>query len=94
VIDEKMEKLKALLLIPAASAGVLTVLMFSYPAKAADELALMLAIIAPLYLANFAVLGWMWTKPPGGRYLGLTRGTWSFLAAVAYSLGLSLMLAF
>ena len=89
-----MKKLKALLLIPAASAGVLTALMFSYPAKTADELAFMLAIIAPLYLVNFAILGWMWTKPPGGRYLGFTRGTWSVLAAIGYSLGLSLMVAF
>ena len=85
------KKLKALLLIPAASAGALTALAFSYPPQSAAELGLMLAIIAPLYLANFAALGWMWSKPVE-RVLGLRRGTWSVLVTVAYLLGLTLML--
>ncbi len=89
-----MKKAKALLLIPAASAGALTGLAFSYPPKQTADLGLMLAIIGPLYLVNFAVLGWMWWKPRGGRFLGLTRGTWSLLIGIAYALGFGLMLVF
>jgi hypothetical protein len=72
---------------------VLTALSFSYPPKEAAELALMLAIIVPLYLVNIIVLGLMWWKPPGGRHLGLTRGIWSGLIAVASLIGLSEMFA-
>jgi hypothetical protein len=86
-------KWKALLLIPAASAGVVTALCFSYPPKETGELLFMLAFLAPFYLANLAVLGWMWWKSADRRYLGLTRGTWTALVAVAYLLGLSLMFA-
>ena len=86
-------KAKALLLIPAASAGVITALVTSYPPSSKEELGFMVVFLAPFYLANFAVLVWMWRKPPGRRYFGLTRGTWTWLVAVAYLLGLSMMFA-
>ena len=88
----RMRKLKALLLIPAAAAGVLSALAIRYPPKEAAELGFMVAIILPLYLINLAVLGWTWTKPAGGRFFGFTRGTWSTLVTIAYLVGLSLML--
>jgi hypothetical protein len=89
-----MTKAKVLLVTPAASAGALTGLAFNYPPKDASELGLMMAILAPLYLVNLAVLGWMWRKPAGGLYLGFGRGTWSFLVGVAYAIGFGLMFAF
>jgi hypothetical protein len=89
-----MTKAKVQQVTPAAFAGAATGLAFSYPPKEASELGLMLAVLAPVYLVNFAVLGWMWRKLPGRRYFGFGRGTWSFLVAIAYALGLSLMLAF
>jgi hypothetical protein len=42
---------------------------------------------------QFRRWGWMWRKVPGRVYWGLSRGTWTFLIAVAYLLGLSLMFA-
>ncbi len=87
-------KLKALLLIPAASAGVVTALVVSYPPTSKEELGFIVPLLSPFYLANLAVLGWMWRKPSGGRYFGLTRGTWTVLVAVSYLIGLCLMFAF
>ncbi len=86
-----MTNFKALLLLPAASAGALTAMTVQYPSRDLAELGLMLVIIMPLYLVNLFILGWSWTRPPGGRFLGLTRVTWSVLVAVAFLLGLSLM---
>jgi hypothetical protein len=69
-----MTKAKVQQVTPAAFAGAATGLAFSYPPKEASELGLMLAVLAPVYLVNFAVLGWMWRKLPGRRYFGFGRG--------------------
>jgi hypothetical protein len=82
-----MEKLKALLLIPAAFAGAFTVLALGIPLRTAADVVIPMAVLAPVYLGLIAVLRWMWRKPPDRRYLGHTRGTWTFLVAVAYTIG-------
>jgi hypothetical protein len=86
-------KWKALLLIPAAAAGAFTALCISYSPTSKEELGFMLLFLTPFYLGNLGALAWMWRKPPGGRHLGLTRGSWTGLVAVAYLLGLGLLFA-
>jgi hypothetical protein len=84
-------KLKAMLVLPAACAGAMTSMVISYPPSSKEEFGFMALILAPFYVANIAALGWLWTKATRDRYFGLTRGTWTFLVAGAYLLGLSLM---
>lgn len=80
-------KLKALLLIPAAFAGCFTVLAFHLPMRSAGELGIRLAVLGPVYFVTIAVLARMWCHPPGRRYLGHSRVTWSILLGLSYAAG-------
>jgi hypothetical protein len=88
------EKLKALLLIPAAYAGAFTVLAFDIPPRSVADVVIPIALLAPVYLGLIVILTWMWRQTPERRYLGHSRRTWSFLLAVAYATGALLMLSF
>lgn len=87
-----MEKLKALLLVPAAFAGAFTALPFRLQPRSVADVVFPIALLSPLYLALFLVLRWMWRRPPQRRYLGHTRATWAFLLALAYTIGVVSML--
>jgi hypothetical protein len=86
------EKLKAVLLIPAAFAGAFTVLAFDIPPRSAADVVIPLALLVPVYVGLAVILGWMWRRSPDKRYLGHTRRTWTFLMVLAYLAGVVLML--
>jgi hypothetical protein len=85
------EKLKAILLIPAAYAGAFTVLAFDIPPRTAADVVIPIALLVPVYVGLIVILRWMWRRPPERRYLGHTRRTWAFLLATAYIAGVVCM---
>jgi hypothetical protein len=83
-----MTKLKALLLIPAAFAGMFTVLVCDTSSPDTTGVLVGLGIFAILILSLATLLGWLWRRPGERRYLGHSGRTWATMLGVAYVAGL------
>jgi hypothetical protein len=80
------ELLKPLRLFPAFMLGVLTSATICRPPVATQEILERAAWIALVALDGLSLV-WMWRRPPGELYLGLTRKTWTVLASGAFAVG-------
>jgi hypothetical protein len=73
-------------LIPAFVLGALTSATLCRPPRVAEEI-----IERTIWLGVAALDGlslvWLWRRPPGERYLDLTRATWTILATGAFAAG-------
>jgi hypothetical protein len=87
-----LDKLKALLLIPAGFAGAFTQMGFEAGSRVPTDALAFIVIVTPVYIGLILLLRWMWRQPPERRYWGHSRRTWAVLLAVAYLAGGALML--
>jgi len=87
-----MDYLKALLLIPVAFVGTLTLLVIDVPPETIQDAVSVYAVLVGLYLAVISVVIWIWRRP--GGFLGHSWTTWLVLMLIAYSAGLSLGFVF
>ncbi len=87
-----MNGLRAVVLLPAAGAGSLTgVLVGGEGPTAAGDLAQLVAVLLVCVALCGAALVAMWRREGGGQVWGLSREAWTLLIAVAYPVGLVLV---
>ena len=85
-----MEKIKALLLIPAAFVGTLTGMVIDVPPATIGQAAGGFGVLSAMYLGLAILLYWLWSR--SGRFFGHSFMTWSVLLFIAYLCGLCFML--